>query len=157
MSCSVPPIIKHLKAFCWHLYKKNRWVCCIWFWSQFDADLNNCPQQKEFCRLFLQKEMTEFWYQECWQIAESAAHLSLDWQFNHWKCTTRLDSKEQRRRNYSFWGIKRLIKIRNANTFWGVTLLHDLHAIFSVVVSRNYRFSFSFWKCWLIHCINGAT
>lgn len=61
----------------------------------------NCPQ-KEFCRLFLQKEMTEFWHQECWQIAGSAAHLSLDWRFNHWKCTTRLGSKEQKRRTYSF-------------------------------------------------------
>lgn len=58
----------------------------------------NCPQKE----LLQQKEMTEFWHQECWQIAESAAHLSLDWQFNHWKCTVRRGSEEQRRWTYSF-------------------------------------------------------
>lgn len=100
----------------------------------------NCPQKKEFCRLLWQKEMTEFWHQECWQIAESAAHLSLDWQFNHQKCTARLGSEEQRRRTYSFSkALKDELKfeMQTLGVFWGffVILLNDLCAIFSVVLS----------------------
>lgn len=104
----------------------------------------NCPQQKEFCGLFLQKEMTEFWYGECWQIAESAAHLSLDWQFNHQKCTARLRSEEQRRRNWSFSkALKDESKFEMCTLLagGGSDMMGDTVAQL-VVVSRIYRFFF---------------
>lgn len=97
----------------------------------------NCPQKKEFCRLFLQKEMTEFWHQECWQIAESAARLSLDWQFNHRKCTARLGSEGKKRRTYSFpkhWKMNWNLKCKHFFFFFFLILLRDLCAMFSGVV-----------------------
>lgn len=60
MSCNVPPIIKHLKAFCWHLYKKNRWVCSVWFWSHFDANLATAHNRRSFAGSSWKKKWLNF-------------------------------------------------------------------------------------------------
>lgn len=60
MSCNVPPIIKHFKAFCWHLYKENRWVCSIWFWSQFDTNLTTAHKRRSFAGSSCKKKWWNF-------------------------------------------------------------------------------------------------
>lgn len=118
MSCNVPPVIKHFKAFCWHLYKENRWACSIWFWSQFDTNLTTAHKRRSFAGSSCKKKWQNF-------DTKSADKLLKVLPTYHWTDSLIIESvlldwapRGKREEPIVFPSIERWTEIWNANTFF---------------------------------------
>lgn len=156
MSCNVLPIIKHLKAFCWHLHKENRWVCSIWFWSHFDRNLTTAHKRRSFAGSSCKKKWLNFDTKTADKLLEVLPTY-------HWTDSliiesVLLDWGAKEKYLLCFQSIKRFkfhgnLKCKHLFFLFFFVILNDLYAIISVVVSSTLTYfciSSGRLKCLLI-------